>query len=121
MLMAPQDSYRFLAQINERGSDLRDLADMFHDLDHFYEHQRPMWDKLGKASSRFELNRMELERDDSARSALRRMGEILVAPSPYELLKEAEGLIRTVSEVNEGLLSARRAQALAIPSPNKPP
>ena len=113
MLIAPQDSYRFLAQINERGSDLRDLADVFHDLDHFYEHQRPMWDKLGKASSRFELNRMELERDDFAGSALRRMCEILVAPSPYELLKEAEGLIRAVSEVNEELLSARRTQALA--------
>ena len=114
MLMAPQDSNRFLAQINERGSNLRDLADVFHDLDHFYEHQRPMWDKLGKASIRFELNRMELERDDFAGSALRRMGEILVAPSPYELLKEAEGLIRTVSELNEELLSARRNQALAI-------
>ena len=113
MLMAPQDSTRFLAQINERGSDLRDLADVFHDLDHFYEHQRPMWDKLRKASSRFELNRMELERDDFAGAALRRMGEILLAPSPYELLKEAEGLIRAVSEVNEELLSARRAQALA--------
>ena len=41
MLMAPQDSYRFLAQVIERGSDLRGLADVFHDLDHFYEHQRP--------------------------------------------------------------------------------
>ena len=33
--------------------------------------------------------------------------------SPYGLIKEAEGLIRTVSEVNEGLLSERRVQALA--------
>ena len=56
---------------------------------------------------------MELERDDSAGSALRRIGEILVAPNPYGLVQEAEGLIRTVSEVNEGLLSVRRAKALA--------
>ena len=112
-LVAPKDSNGFLAQFNERGSDLRDLAEGFHDLDHFYEHQRPMWDKLRMASGRFKLNQMELERDDSAGSALRRMGEILAAPSPYELVKEAEGLIRTVSEVNEKLLSARRAQALA--------
>ncbi len=41
------------------------------------------------------------------------MSEILAAPSPYGLVKEVEGLIRTVSEVNEELLSARRAQALA--------
>ena len=85
----------------------------FHDLDHFYEHQRPMWDKLSAESGRFKLNQMELDRDDSAGPALRRMSEILSAPNPYGLLKEAEGLIRTVSEVNEKLLSARRAQVLA--------
>ena len=112
-LVAPEDSNRFLAQVNGRGSDLRDLADRFHDLDHFYEHQRPMWDKLSAESGRFKLNQMELERNDSAGSALRRMSEILAAPSPYGLVKEAEGLIRTVSEVNEELLSARRAQARA--------
>ena len=112
-LVAPEDSSRFLAQVNERGSDLRDVADRFHDLDHFYEHQRPMWDKLSAASGRFKLNQMELDRDDSAGPALRRMSEILAAPSPYELVKEAEGLIRTVSEVNEELLSERRARAIA--------
>ena len=112
-LLAPEDSNRFLAGLNERGGDLLDLADGFHDIEHFYEHQRPMWDKLRAASSRFRLNQMELERDDSAGSALRRMGEILAAPSPYELVKEAEGLIRTVSEVNEELLSERRVQVLA--------
>ena len=113
VLVAPEDSHRFLAEVNDRGRDLRDLADGFHDIEHFYEHQRPIWDKLRAASDKFRLNQMELERDDAAGSALRRMDEILSAPNPYELLKEAEGLIRTVSAVNEGLLSARRAQAFA--------
>ena len=112
-LIAPEDSNRFLAQVNEHESDLRDLAERFHDLDHFYEHQRPMWDKLRTASGRFKLNQMELDRDDSAGPALRRMSEILSAPNPYGLLKEAEGLIRTVREVNEELLSERRTRALA--------
>ena len=61
-----------------------------------------MWDKLRMASDRFRLNQMELERDDSAGPALRRMSEILSAANPYGLLKEAEGLIGTVNEVNEG-------------------
>ena len=112
-LLAPEDSNRFLAGLNEHRSDLLDLADGFRDIEHFYEHQRPMWDKLRAALSRFRLNQMELERDESAGAALRRMGEILAAPSPYELVKEAEGLIRTVSEVNEALLSERRVQVLA--------
>ena len=113
VLVAPEDSHRFLAAVNDRGRDLRDLADGFHDIEHFYEHQRPIWDKLRSASDQFRLNQMELERDDAAGSALRRMNEILSAPNPYGLLKEAEDLIRTVSEVNQGLLSARRGPALA--------
>ena len=112
VLVAPEDSHRFLAEVNDRGRDLRDLADGFHDIEHFYEHQRPIWDKLRAASDQFRLNQMELERDDAAGSALRRMNEILSAPNPYGLLKEAEDLIRTVSEVNQGLLSARRGPAL---------
>ena len=113
ILVAPEDSHRFLAEVNDRGRDLRDLADGFHDIEHFYEHQRPIWDKLRAASDQFRLNQMELERDDAAGSALRRMNEILSALNPYGLLKEAEDLIRTVSAVNQGLLSARRGPALA--------
>ena len=112
-LVAPDDSNRFLARFNEHRSDLLDLADEFHDLEHFYEHQRPIWDKLRTASGRFRLNQMELERDDTAEAALRRTNEILAAPNPYALIKEADGLIRTVNEVNEGLLSSRRTKALA--------
>ena len=112
-LLAPEDSNRFLAGLNEHRSDLLDRADGFRDIENFYEHQRLVWDKLRTASVRFEPNRMELERDDSAGGALRRMGEILAATRPYGLVKEAEELIRTVSEVNEELLSARQAQALA--------
>ena len=112
-LLAPEHSKKFLTGFNDHRSDLLDLADGFHEIEHFYEHQRPMWDKLSAALRRFSLNRLELERDDSAGAALRRMGDILAAPSPYEFVKEAEGLIGTVSEVNEALLSTQRDQALA--------
>ena len=55
----------------------------------------------------------ELERDEAAGPALRRIGEILTAPSPYGLIKEAEGLISTVETVNDGLLAERRSRATA--------
>ncbi len=112
ILVAPEDSSKFLARFNEHKSELLDLTERFHDIEHFYEYQRPMWDKLRTASNGFKLNQMELERNDTAGSALRRMSEILSSPNPYGLVKEAEGLIHTVSEINEGLLSTRRAQAL---------
>ena len=41
------------------------------------------------------------------------MQEILSAPSPYGLIKEADGLITTVSAVNSALLTGRRTQAIA--------
>ena len=111
-LVVPEDSNTFLAKFIERKDELLELTEGFRDLEQFYEHQRPMWDKLRTASSKFELNQMELGRNDSAGSALRRMNEILSAASPYGLIREAEGLISTVREVNEELLSARRAQVL---------
>ena len=48
---------------------------------------------LGKAPQghdRFQLNRLELEQDAKAGPALKRMQEILSAPSPYGLIQEAE-------------------------------
>ena len=39
------------------------------------------------------------------------MKEILAAPAPYGLLKDADGLITTVSAVNSALLTGRRKQA----------
>ena len=112
-LLVSEDSSKFLAQFIEHKKELLVLTEVFRDLKQFYEHQRPMWDKLRAASSRFKLNQMELERDDSAGSALRRINEILSASRPYGLVKEAEGLISAASEVNEKLLSVRRAQVLA--------
>ena len=44
--------------------------------------------------------------------ALKRMQEILKAPSPYRLIKETEGLIATVSTVNTAFVTAARQQAM---------
>ncbi len=112
-LLAARESNKFLARFNERRPDLLDFADAFHDLEHFYDHQRPTWDKLREASRRYQLNRLELERDTTAGPAMQRIAEILAAPSPYALVKETEGLIRTVGDVNETLLAERRTRALA--------
>jgi cell division septum initiation protein DivIVA len=90
-----------------------ELSDNYRDLENFYGHQKPTWDKLRKACDRFQLNRLELERDPEAASALRRMQEILQAASPYGIIKEAEGLIGKVEAVNTSLVSQCRTEALA--------
>ncbi len=112
-LLACDGSVKFIERFNGRKPDLLDLCDNYHDLEHFYEHQKPTWDKLRKAHDRFALNRLELDQDTKAAPAMRRMKEILTAKAPYGLIKDAESLIKTVDEVNTALVSGRRAAALA--------
>jgi len=109
-LLGDKDPAKFVERFNTLKADLLEFADRHHDLKHFYDHQKPQWEKLRKAHERFQLNRLELERDAQAGPALKRMQEILSAPAPYGLVKEAEGLIGTVGNVNSALLSARRTQ-----------
>ena len=110
-LLTSDNSYKFIDQFNAQKAGLLELADAFHDLEHFYEHQRPTWEKLRKAYERFGLNRLELERDAQAGPALRRMEAILGAASPYSLIKEADDLIGTVGITNSALVGARCYQA----------
>jgi hypothetical protein len=112
-LLVCDDSYKFIERFNERKDDLLELSDNFHDLEHFYEHQKPTWDKLRKACDRFQLNRLELDRDAKAAPSLKRMQDILQQNEPYSNIKEAEGLIATVEAVNTALVSGRRGEALA--------
>ena len=112
-LIADKESRKFIERFNTLKKDLLDLADQFHDLEHFYDHQKPTWEKLRKAHVAFQLNRLELEKDSQAGPALKRMQEILSAQSPYELIKDADALINTVNAVNSSLLTGRRTLAVA--------
>jgi len=103
-LLAGDESYKFIDKFNRSRDDLLDLSDEFHNLEQFYQNQRPVWERLRAAYRRFQLNRLELEQDEQAATSLRRMGEILAAPAPYAMLYEVEGLIRTVDGVNRGLI-----------------
>lgn len=112
-LILDKDTKKFVERFNLLKNDLLDLSDQFHDLEHFYEHQRPTWEKLRKGYNSFQLNKLELEKDEQAGPALRRMQEILSAKSPYGLVKEADTLITSVDAVNMSLLTGRRSQAIA--------
>jgi hypothetical protein len=112
-LLADEDSYKFIEHFNAHKNDLKDLSDDFPHLEDFYEHQKPTWEALRKACSRFQPNRQELEHDPTAGPAWTRMGEILKAASPYGMLREVDGLIRTVEGVNTAFVTERRGEALA--------
>jgi len=111
-LLADKDSRKFIERFSTLKKDLLDLAGRFNDLEHFYDHQKPTWEKLRKAHVAFQLNRLDLEKDAKAGPALKRIQEILSARSPYGLVKEADALINTVNAVNLSLLKAQRTQAI---------
>jgi hypothetical protein len=112
-LLADKESPKFIERFNTLKKDLVDFLEQYHDLDHFYNHQKPTWENLRRASEKFQLNRLELERDAQAGPALRRIQEILSARSPYGIIKEADPLITAVSTVNTSLLTGKRTQAVA--------
>ena len=112
-LLACEDSRKLVERFNEQEQDLRNFADSYNDLRQFYEYQKPTWEKLRTAYAKFQLNRLELDRDEVAAPALRRMGEILSAPSPYALIREADGLIQKVAQINDMFVAQRRQKALA--------
>jgi hypothetical protein len=111
-LVADTDSLKFIERFNLLKNDLLAFSDRYNDVEHFYDHQRVIWEKLRKASALFQLNRLELDREPQASPALARIHEILASSSPYGLLKEVDGLIRTVSTVNSAMISDRRKQAI---------
>ncbi len=112
-LLAADEPSKFIDRFLENKGPLLDLSEEFHDIDNFYRHQRPTWEKLRKSYDKFGLNRMELERDSKAVTALVRMKEILSADSPYKIVHEAEALIATVEAINTAIIAERREKALA--------
>jgi hypothetical protein len=111
-LLAEKESYGLIGKFLELKPDLLDLSDDVHELENFYDSQRPTWEKLRKAYARFQLNRTWLDKDATAATALQRMQEILVAPAPYGLIKDAESLIQIVEGVNAILVQQHQRKAL---------
>ena len=113
-LLFVKDGFEFIKAFLGQKAELPELADDVHDLADFYDNQRKTWERLRDArESIFKPNQQLLEKEVDATNALHRMGEILAAPHPYQLLHEADGLIKTVQAINDRLVGERRSHALA--------
>jgi hypothetical protein len=111
-LLAEKESYGLINRFMGLKNDLLDLSDSVHELENFYETQRPTWEKLRKAYSRFQLNRTWLDKDSAAATALQKVKEILRAESPYGSIKDADSLIQTVEGVDAEIVAKRRGHVL---------
>ena len=105
------DSYELVKAFNAKKEELADTSDDLDELDDFYTNQRSTWETLQKAMDRFKVNRNDLEKHDEAGKALKRLFQILDAPSPYGMLKDVNGLVSTVEKANDELIEKRREAA----------
>ena len=104
-LLNSDESYKLIERMNQQKDNLLDLSDEFHNLEQFYDHQKPTWDKLRSAYNRFKLNSLDLDQNEEAAQALQRMQEIQTTKAPYGIIHESEGLISRVDLVNKDLLN----------------
>ena len=111
-LLSADESNRFIQRFNDNKDALVDHTDHYSTLRTFYERQKPVWDKLLKASQAFQLNEQQLRNNPDAAKALDRTHTILKAPAPYGLIQETDKLLATVKAVNDQLLTAQREQSL---------
>ena len=110
-VLAPNDAASFLTRFLENKAALQDLAYEYSDIDHFYTHQRPLWDKLRRAYDRFQTNRLELEQEEAVAQAIERLRVIRDAASPYKMLAEVDGLIEHVEKLNTSIIDKARTEA----------
>ena len=110
-LLGANENSKFIDRFLGVRKDLDDLAENHQNLYDFFSHMKPTWEKLRQNFTIFKLNQGDLILDTHAAPALRRMEEILRAPAPYGMLKEAETLISKVGAVNSQLLNTARLGA----------
>ncbi len=109
--LAVQTAYEFVDGVIARQEELKELADSYHDLTHFYEHQKPAWESLLGGLERIAANRVELAKDADAAAAIAEMDIIRKAPAPFDMIMKINGLLQTVNSVNDLLIGQRRKHA----------
>jgi hypothetical protein len=87
-------------------------------LSRFYTQQAGFWNLLIQSMAVFRETLSELKQNPEAASGLDRLNQILSSPSPWNLILEAEQLLRTVQIHNdrivEGKIQTRRMEAISL-------
>jgi hypothetical protein len=105
------EAFEVIKAFNKNKDDLKEAADDLHTITDFYGNQRKTWEKLRAALKSFMPNKTALDKNPESERALKRMLEITEAPSPYNLLKEVEGLTSKVENINNELLQKTKDEA----------
>ncbi len=111
-LLSLKTSYQFIEQILDKEQELFDFAAVFETLEHFYELQFALWQKL-KQTLEIDIvaNQGFLNDDDAAVTALAQLQAIAQDPQPYSKIRQIRPLIETLTQANTQRIEQERAQA----------
>jgi len=109
-LASEKDGAIFLEAFNDAKDALLDASDEFHTLSTFFASQRPAWDRMRITFKTFDGNRLQIEEDESGKTALRRLEEILQMSHPYNHIQEGSGLIEKLEGIQSLLVAQHRQQ-----------
>ena len=117
-LLARQDCYSLICKCYEKRERITEMAGDIDILSRFYTQQTGFWDLLIQSMVDYRETLSELKQNPEAASGLDRLNQILSSPSPWNLILEAEQLLRTVQIHNdrivEGKIQTRRMEAISL-------
>lgn len=104
-LVEQQGSYKFINEFLRQGSDLEQFEEDFEELEVFYEKQFSTWQSLANALTiEFAKNRHLLKTSELANTALEKLEAIYNDARPYGKIRQVQGLIETITSVNDEML-----------------
>lgn len=111
-LLSNDDSFDFFKTVVENKNEYLDLEEDYRDVHEFFTNQLTVWQQLKIALQNFDSNKQALDKDKKAATALIELQQVYSAEAPYNQLHKVAGLISTVSQINDALISDRRVHAL---------
>ena len=111
-LLGQANSYALIELLIEEGNQLLDFAEVFEDLEDFYETQFQTWQALASAlNEQFRANRPALVKESDAKTALDELEQIYGLAAPYQQLRRINPLIEQVQKINQQLITQKRLHA----------
>jgi hypothetical protein len=103
---------RFFEKFNGQSELLRQLNEEYHEVYHFFENQKVIWDEMLKQMPELKLNRRLLEKNESVKNAFKNLDEIIKSTAPYQRIREIRSLLNIITLENDKLLGQNRSDSI---------
>lgn len=110
--LAIRDTFEFVETMLAARNDWLDTSEDVHDVSNFYKTQITIWRRMLESLAEFAENQEALLKDAPAAAALRDLESIRDNPAPYGQISRIDGLINSVSAVNDRIAGEEREAAL---------